>query len=146
MKALVVYANETEFNKNANFSKLKFLLESLGFTVVNAWLSVSPSDDEYISNDEIKEYDLIIQKGVDLELKCNARVIHIDNGNPKALDSDPTIFGELTHAQHEVITKVTNRIALREQFETWRMVIFATFASIAGCIWLATAIAKYFYK
>ncbi len=146
MKALVVYANETEFNKNANFSKLKFFLESLGFTVVNAWFSVSPCDDEYISNDEIKEYDLIIQKGVDLGLKCKARIIHVDNGHPKALDSDSTIPGELTHAQHEAITNVTRKITLREKFETWRLIIFATLASIAGCIWLATAIVKYFYK
>lgn len=144
MKALVIYANETEFNKNTNFAKLKFFLESLGFTVVNAWFSISSDDDVSISSDEIKAYDLIIQKGVDLKLKGKARLIHVDNGHPKSLSSDPTIPGEFTNEQHDIIVRVTQRIILREKFETWRLIIFAALAAIVVCFGLATGIAKYY--
>lgn len=146
MKALIIYANETEFKKNNDYARFKSLLESLGFVVVNVWFNLSPSDDEYISKSEIDKYDLIIQKGVDLGLKCKARFIHIDNGHPKAFSSDPSIPNELTHEQHDAIVKVTKRLTAREKLESWRLAIFATLASLAGCIWLATAIANYFNK
>lgn len=140
MKALVIYTADVDYNAEANFAKLKFTLESRGFTLVNVWYSDGTSVDPKI----LKDADLVILKGFDLSDQRYGRVVNIDNNYPDALRSDPSMPGELTHEQLERIDAAIKRIRLFNHLEQWRIAIFATLAGIALCIWGAIFIINYY--
>lgn len=140
MKALVIYSASVDYNAATNFAKIKCMLESKGFTLVNVWYS----DGSAVDRTLLKDADLIILKGFDLSGGRMGRVVNIDNNHPDALRSDPTMPGELTHEQVNFINRAVARIKILNHLEEWRIVTFAILAAIAICVWGSIFIINYY--
>ncbi len=144
MRALIVYADAQEFNRRANFPKMKHMLETLGVKRVNVWYCTDNGANDLTAI--AQDTDIVILKGAPSIPNYKGRVINIDNSHPESLDSDPTIPGELTHQQLKAIKRAVTKMHLINRLEEWRLVIFAIFASFALCVWGAIAIAKYYFN